>query len=137
MKIMIFVVLGLLAYEDIRYKTVPVWQLGILGALCVICMVHSNILLQQIPVDSMLGIIFGSSVLILCALTGWIGIGDGIVFLMLGIGFGGISMVNIFVLSMLMMGAGTVFMLILRIVNIKSEIPLMPYILLAALEVLL
>lgn len=137
MKIMIFVVLGLLAYEDIQHKTVPVWQLGILGILCVICMVHSNILQQRISTDSLLGIIFGSSVLILCALTGWIGIGDGIVFLMLGIGFGGISMINIFVLSMLMMGAGAVFMIIFRAVNIKSEISLMPYILLASLEVLL
>lgn len=151
MKIMILGVLGLLSYEDIRRKTVPIWQLVVLGVLCVAYTIHNNILCNEtsynciwysntllpgISLNNLCGILFGSVVLIICTLTGCIGLGDSIVYLLLGIGFGGVSMINIFILSLLFMGVGAVIMLIFKRIHIKSEIPLMPYILLAAIKVI-
>lgn len=135
-----FMILGsllLLAYEDFKYKTVPIWQLVILGILCGINLVYTGISIHEMPKDSLWGVLFGVAILLVSVITGWIGAGDGVVLLLLGLGRGGVEMINIFLIALLLMAVSAGILMVCRGIHLKYEMPLIPFIFLAAMGVML
>lgn len=135
-----FIILGslcLLSYEDIRYKTVPIWQLAILGIVCGINMAYTGDLMKKIPADILWGFVFGVGILLISVLTGWIGAGDGIVMLFLGIGLGAVKMINIFCMALVFMAVGAGILIMCRKIYFKYQMPFIPFIFLAAMGVML
>lgn len=136
-KVMILGSLLMLSYEDFRYKTVPIWQLVILGILCGINLAYAGILMHEMPKDSLWGVLFGVAILLISVITGWLGAGDGVVLLLLGLGLGGVKMIKIFLTALLLMAVSAGILMVRRGIHLKYEMPLIPFIFLAAVEVML
>ena len=89
------------------------------------------------PKDSLWGVLFGVAILLVSVITGWIGAGDGVVLLLLGLGRGGVEMINIFLIALLLMAVSAGILMVCRGIHLKYEMPLIPFIFLAAMGVML
>lgn len=100
----IMAVLGLLAAEDLKYKAVTVWKLVLFGLVCTIQAVRTGILRQSIEADTLLGVLFGVMILLICVWTKQLGAADGIIILFLGLVGGIVRILGIFLAALLLMG---------------------------------
>lgn len=135
-----FIILGglcLLSYEDIQNQSVSIWQLMIFGIVCMGNVIKTGISMYEVSQGSLLGILFGTAVLMLLILTKQLGIGDGIVLFCLGLGLGGVAMMRIFLAAMFLMAVVSGILLLFGRISRKYEMPFIPFLFLSALGVIL
>jgi Flp pilus assembly protein protease CpaA len=133
----IIIWLLILSYEDIKLKTVPVWQLAGLGIFCVINELLRKTLPEFTADGCLAGAFIGAAILLFSILTDMIGKGDGIAFLCLGVAFGGTELIKIVLLSLGLICVAAVILIIFKRVHKKTRLAFMPYIFLAVLGVVL
>jgi leader peptidase (prepilin peptidase)/N-methyltransferase len=133
----IIIWLLILSYEDIRLKTVPLWQLAGLGVFCVINEIIRKTLPEFTADSCLAGAFIGAAILLFSILTDMIGKGDGIVFVCLGVAFGGMELIRIVLLSLGLICIAALILIIFKKVKKKTRLAFMPYIFLAVLGVVL
>lgn len=115
------------AAQDIISRKIKVWVVALYTLLVCICIPFCPSLTV---LDRLFGLLLGTGVVLLSKATkGKIGMGDGLVISVTGLGLGFWCNLELFALALAIAAAFSVFLLILRLVNMKNSIPFIPFIL--------
>ena len=128
-KVFILSYLAYQTYKDIREKSISLKSViifSIAGAVINIGITNISLL------NMFLGIAVGLCVILIGKLMkGAIGTGDGAVLSSIGILIGGKMCLFVFILAITISAAVVIILLVFRKVNMKQELPFVPYILFA------
>lgn len=128
-QIILLVLFGIYAIEDIRKKTISVQYLPVF-ALAGVCI---HLYLQDMTVIQMMfGMLLGLGILGVSWITEEsIGIGDGILLIVSGIFLGGVDNFELLCISLLYTALFSLLMLMFGICKKNQEIPFVPFLFLA------
>ena len=125
------IVLGVLllfcGIQDLLYKRIYLWMIGVCAIMVIICLPFS----ERLSVTERLGgCALGFGVILLSKATGGkIGLGDGILLCVTGLGLGFWSNTELFGIALSLAAAVSAILLLLRIADRKKSIPFIPFLL--------
>jgi Flp pilus assembly protein protease CpaA len=122
-----------ISIEDVRYKSVPVWQLG---AMLLAFGMYMWIFRDANIENMIAGIMIGLFLIFISRATGWIGVGDGIVIGIVCALMGWLFVTQMFIIAVTLMSLTSMLLLMFKVVKMKYEIPFVPYMFLSAMGVL-
>lgn len=116
--------LVLLSVIDIRKKLIPVWMIGLMGGLLLVCR-----LWQGVEIGGLVaGLIPGVLVLVLAVCSeGKIGIGDGLTVCALGLGYTLDRVIGILGGALVFAALTAIVLLVFKKVGREKEMPFIPY----------
>lgn len=133
-KIILLVMLGVYAIEDIRKRTISISFLPLFG------LAGAGLHLFQRDmgiVSILLGMVVGAGLIGICFLTREsIGLGDGLIFLVTGVFLGGSANVELLLFSLLYAAVFSLGALIVGKKKRKQEIPFIPFVFLGYLTMI-
>lgn len=133
--IVLLVLLIIASIQDIRQKKISLILLGVSFIITII----SLCLQREI---SIMNHIWGSIIgMFLCSVSiltrGAIGWGDGLMFTVLGVGLGFFITINILFLTLFLAALYSIWLLLIKKVNRKKTIPLIPFMLMGFVGVMI
>lgn len=132
--IIVCIVLMLLSLEDIRYKSIYMYQLIILMVAAVLYRIFAGqFTFSGLIIEMFLWIILG----VLSFVTGFIGLGDVMVLFTLTCVMGQTFAALVFILAVTIMSVLMTGRLVFAKIDMKKSIPFIPYIFISTMGVLL
>lgn len=132
-EIILLICMLTMSIEDVRYKSIPVWQVGTMLLVFVIYMLYFHDFGME---NVLIGVTVGTLLLAICRMTGWLGVGDGIVIGIICVFMGWLFAAQIFIMAITLMSLTSMILLTFKIVKIKYEMPFIPYLFVSAVGVL-
>ena len=131
----VFIYLIFEGITDYRYKSVAVKPIILFGFLEILC---GFFVLHMEPVAMLLGAVPGACMMLFSKGTGGvIGMGDGAVICVAGILSGALGILMVILLGGFLAAMVSAFLLVLRRVRLKQEIPFLPFVAAGYLGVML
>ncbi len=128
---MIRIVLGVMllfcGVQDLLYKKIYLWMIGVCAAVVIVCLPFC----ENLSVTERLGgCALGLGVILLSKATeGKIGLGDGILLCVTGLGLGFWTNAELFGIALSLAAAVSIVLLLMRRADRKKSIPFVPFLL--------
>ncbi len=126
--------LFLCTLQDLYKRKVYLWMMVLAAVMLVVCIVFTK---EPVLTDRIGGMLIGIGVMILSKATrGKIGMGDGYLLCVTGLGLGFWSNLELFALGLFFAAILSILLLILRVIQRKSSIPFIPFLMIGYLILL-
>ncbi len=124
--LILFIMLIICSISDIKEKKVYGSIL-----LCLFIIIALYLLFNKhIGINNIVGLGFGLALSIIGKITkGKLGVGDGFMLSIIGFGIGFLNQLYIFLISLILIVIFSLFLIILKKINIKDSLPLAPFLL--------